>query len=186
MSFPMALNHEYMDVWGSLNKTSSYFVMIGLSLFPNPYGSPTSHVIRDHLYLRVLNSFVLLIHKGASWCSFAESLLWWWKIWLRLSMFCFFFCFIQHLRVDVFLNSTVILLCYRWLSVYIRHHLLCIIRHTFGQNSIKDSYQLTADCYHWLLLFQRIICSGRIILMQGMELRVLRYQWNCSIEQYRS
>ena len=35
-------------------------------LSPTPYGSLTSHVIRDHLYFRVLNSFVLLILKGAS------------------------------------------------------------------------------------------------------------------------
>ena len=44
-----------------------------LSVSHTPYGSITSHVIQDLLYCRVLNSFVLLIHKGASWCSFAES-----------------------------------------------------------------------------------------------------------------
>ena len=33
---------------------------------PTPYGSLTSHIIRDLLHFRVLNSFVLLIHKGAS------------------------------------------------------------------------------------------------------------------------
>ena len=40
--------------------------MIGLSVPHTPYGSLTSHVIQDPLYFRVLNSFVLLIHKGAS------------------------------------------------------------------------------------------------------------------------
>ena len=123
-------------------------------LSPTPYGSLTSHVIRDLLYFRVLNSFVLLIHKGASWCSFAESLLWWWKIWLRLSMFFLFLFLLLSAptggRLPEFYSF---LLSYRWLPVYIRHHLLCIIRHTFSQNSIKDSYQLTADGYHGLLLF---------------------------------
>ena len=35
-------------------------------LSPTPYGSLTSHVIRRLLYFRILNSFVLLIHKGTS------------------------------------------------------------------------------------------------------------------------
>ena len=35
-------------------------------LSPTPYSSLTSHVIRRLLYFRILNSFVLLIHKGTS------------------------------------------------------------------------------------------------------------------------
>ena len=35
-------------------------------LSPTPYSNLTSHVIRCLLYFRSLNSFVLLIHKGAS------------------------------------------------------------------------------------------------------------------------
>jgi hypothetical protein len=66
MLFPLAIFHGYIGILGSLNKTSSYFAMIGHSLSPNPYGSLTSHVIQDHLNFRVLNSLVLLIHKGAS------------------------------------------------------------------------------------------------------------------------
>ena len=73
-----------------VHKTRRRLILLWLAfLSPTPYGSLTSHVIRDHLYCRVLNSFVLLIHKGASWCSFAESVLWWCKIWL--GSLCFYF-----------------------------------------------------------------------------------------------
>ena len=120
-------------------------------LSPTPYGSLTSHVIRDHLYFRVLNSFVLLIHKGASWCSFAESVLWWTKIWLRLSMFFISFCSLQHLTVDVSLNLTASFLCCLWRPMNVRKHLLRIIGYSIWQDCIEDSYQLTADGNHGLL-----------------------------------
>ena len=64
-----------MDIWMfRVHKTRRRLILLWLAfLSPTPYGSLTSHVIRDLLYFRVLNSFVLLIHNGASWCSFAES-----------------------------------------------------------------------------------------------------------------
>ncbi len=155
-------------------------------LSPTPYGSLTSHVIQDLLYFRVLNSFVLLIHKGASWCSslsralMVKNLTW-------LSMFVLkSFCFLQRLAADVSRISQLFFLCRLWLPVNVRKHLLRIIGHSICQNCIKDSYQLTADGNHRLFLLERIVRSCRVILVQWPELRVLRYQWNCCIEQYCS
>ena len=57
-----------------VHKTRRHLILLWLAFpSPTPYGSLTSHVIQDLPYCRVLNSFVLLIHKGASWCSIAES-----------------------------------------------------------------------------------------------------------------
>ena len=57
-----------------VHKTRRRLILLWSAFLPpTPYGSLTSHVIQDLLYFWVLNSFVLLIHKGASWCSFAES-----------------------------------------------------------------------------------------------------------------
>ena len=135
-----------------VHKTRRRLILLWLAfLSPTPYGSLTSHVIRDHLYFWVLNSFVLLIHKGASWCSFAESVLWWKKIWLRLSMFFISFCSFQHLTVDVSLNLTASFLCCLWRPMNVRKHLLRIIGYSIWQDCIEDSYQLTADGNHGLL-----------------------------------
>ena len=59
-------------------------------------------------------------------------------------------------------------------------------RSLFCQDGIKDPYQLTADGNHGLFLLARIVHPCRVILMQWLKLRVLRYQWNCRIEQYCS
>ena len=129
-------------------------------LSPTPYGSLTSHVIRDLLHFRVLNSFVLLIHKGASWCSFAESVLWWTKIWLGSLCFCKSFCSFQHLMVDVFLNLTVILImlpvaAYEYQkSSSVGHRLLhltglhrrLVSAYSWWQSRIVSSW---ADCSLW-------------------------------------
>ena len=169
-----------------VHKTRRRLILLWLAfLSPTPYGSLTSHVIRDHLYCRVLNSFVLLIHKGASWCSFAESVLWWRKIWLRSLCF-YFFLFLSAPCGGRLLNLTVIFLCYLLFPVNVRKHLLRIIGHSICQDGIEDSYQFTADGNHGLFLLERIVRSCRVILMQWPELRVLRYQRNCCIEQYCS
>ena len=88
--------------WGIRNKTSSFFAMVGHSLpqvltaanLPCHTGSPYTPGF--------LNSLVLLIHKGVSWCSFTESLLWWSQNWLSALHVILFFWFFQHLSVDVF------------------------------------------------------------------------------------
>ena len=43
------LFHGLSGIRSTRNKTSSYIAMIGLLFSPVPYGSPTSHVIRDIL-----------------------------------------------------------------------------------------------------------------------------------------
>ena len=48
-----------------VHKTRRRLILLWSAFLPpTPYGSLTSHVIQDLLYFRVLNSFVLLIHKG--------------------------------------------------------------------------------------------------------------------------
>ena len=77
-------------------------------------------------------------------------------------------------------------LCCLWLPMNIRNHLLWVIGYSICQNCIEDSYQLTADGNHGLFLLERIVPSGRVILMQWLKLRVLSYQRNRCIEQYCS
>ena len=121
-------------------------------LSPTPYGSLTSHVIRDHLYCRVLNSFVLLIHKGASWCSFAESVLWWWKnLTSALYVFVILSVPFSTFRWTSSWISQLSFLCCLWRPMNIRYHFLRIIGYSTYQDSIEDSYQLTADGNHGLL-----------------------------------
>ena len=80
-------------------------------LSPTPYGSLTSHVIRDHLFTAgsLIPSFCLSI-KGRhdapklSLCSDGE------KSDFGSLCFCNSFCSFQHLAADVFLNLTVVIL----------------------------------------------------------------------------
>lgn len=48
-AIPHGQNYGYTGIWGTLNKTSSYYHYDWPFLSPSPYGSLTSHVIRDHL-----------------------------------------------------------------------------------------------------------------------------------------
>ena len=136
----------------------------------------------------VLNSFVLLIHKGASWCSYAESCsdgvksdfrLFMWlpdKYSARSSAF---------RRTSSWSLQFESLCCLR-IPVYVWQHLPAVIHRSLYQDRIKDSYQLTADGYHRLFLFQGIYSSCGIILMQWPEFRIGRDQWNTCIEQEAS
>ena len=93
-----------------VHKTRRHLILLWSAfLSPTPYGSLTSHVIQDLLYCRVLNSFVLLIHKGASWCSCSESLLWWKKSDLALYVF-LILLFLSAPYGGRLLNLTVVLL----------------------------------------------------------------------------
>ena len=128
MPFPSAIHNSWIS--GCLGYTKQDVILFRYDrpfLSPTPYGSLTSNVIRDCLYCRVLNFFVLLIHKerhdapSLSLCS--DGL----KSDFGSLCFCTSSCSFQHLAVDIFLNLTVSFSCCLRRPMNVRKHLLWII-----------------------------------------------------------
>ena len=70
-----------------------------------------------------------------------------------------------------------------FLPFNVRKHLFRIIRSSLLHNRIDDSQKLAGNHDQRLHLFERILCSGRVVYVKFLKFISMCYRWLCRLEQ---
>ena len=77
-------------------------------------------------------------------------------------------------------------LCYKFFLLFlpfnVRKHLFRIIRSSLLHNRIDDSQKLAGNHDQRLHLFERILCSGRVVYVKLLKFISMCYRWLCRLE----